>query len=679
MNEEIRDNADISEDSFREDADMPEAEEPDTSDSAAESFTETAAKIAVSGADEEASETGEAKKAEEPDTAGPEHKEETDNAGTGEAESAAADEKPETTSFDGKKREFASLSAAAGKIVAAAGDAGSEAATAAQDVEISAAERAAVLEEKARAAREAAMAGAQAEVDYSVGKGSTVDIYSDTDSAPSETDFASYEEPDGQKPFRETAESGNEQTAQNERISGSYSSIYSDTEGGGTYSPIPEEPESKKRSGLLKKVLAGVLALLMCFAGGYCGSLLQNKVSNVAGNQIEAGENGSGTNSVSISGNVENLDAASVIAEKTMPSVVGISTVSQTLTETIFGLQSGESMGIGTGLIVSEDGYILTNSHVVNDGNAETITVDLYDGTEYSGTILWNDASLDLAIVKIEASGLSAADLGDSDTVNIGDYALAIGNPLGLDFERSVTSGIISGLNRSITVAASPTATTGNTMDGLIQTDASINSGNSGGPLINSHGQIIGINSAKASSAEGLGFAIPINVAIPIIQQIRETGTFESAYLGISGYDLAAVSAGLETDFNTKTGVFVNDIYAGSGAANAGLKPGDVIVAIEGHDVDGMSSLKKQLINYRPGDTVMVTVERDKEEITVDLVLGSASDLTETIPNEQDSQDDQNSEGQGGNENQAPEQQPEAPNGFGPGGLGDLFNDFFGN
>ncbi|MBR2779601.1 MAG: trypsin-like peptidase domain-containing protein [Firmicutes bacterium] len=429
---------------------------------------------------------------------------------------------PESETTDAKPvREFSSLSDAAGKIVAAVDDADNEAASAAQDAEWSAAERAAAEEAQAAEAQAAAanaetagadhvasaaesgafaqegpLAGAKAAaVDYSVAKGSSVDVFS-TETQESEPWSWAFGDDEGTSGEEDVIEEANNK----ERISGSFSSIYSDTEGGGTFSPIPEEPVKSKESGngLLKKILAGVLAVLMCFGGGYAGSVIGNKVSSVAG----GGSAADGTGTVSITDNVDSLNAASVIAEKTMPSVVGISTVSQTLTETIFGLQSGESMGIGTGLIVSEDGYILTNSHVVNDGDAETITVDLYDGTEYSGTILWNDSSLDLAIVKIEASGLVPAELGDSDTVHIGDYALAIGNPLGLDFERSVTSGIISGLNRSITVASSPTATTGNTMDGLIQTDASINSGNSGGPLINSSGQIIGINSAKASSAE---------------------------------------------------------------------------------------------------------------------------------------------------------------------------------
>lgn len=624
-----------------------------------------------------------------------------------EIEAEAADIADTEPIAENKKTEFSSLSAAAGRIMEAVDNAGTEAASAAQDVEVSAAKRAAdnqaeidaAQEETSKASagsgsdrtgaysgyfRDGVMAGAQeAAVDYSVAKGSSIDVFSDSRSgkekwkAQDDAWKAQEEEIFGTRP---SDGASGEYAQPNDRISGSYSSIYSDTEGGGTYSPIPEEPTAKKSGGLLKKILAGVLAVCMCFLGGYGGSVLGNRVSSTAG---DSGSDGSGVNAgaVSISGDVDTLDAASVIAEKMMPSVVGISTVSQTLTETIFGLQSGESMGIGTGLIVSEDGYILTNSHVVNDGDAETITVDLYDGTEYSGTILWNDASLDLAIVKIDASGLTAAELGDSDTVAIGDYALAIGNPLGLDFERSVTSGIISGLNRSITVASSTDSTSGNTMDGLIQTDASINSGNSGGPLINSSGQVIGINSAKASSAEGLGFAIPINVAIPIIEEIMETGTFESAYIGISGYDLAAVAASLETEYNTSTGVYVNEIYVGSGAADAGLQSGDVIVALNGNEVDSMSSLKKQLINYRPGDTVSITVERSGEEITVDVVLGSASDMTETVQNGEGPENGDNPDNgdSNGDDGQMPDQPDDNGYGYNPGGLGDLFNDFFGN
>ena len=554
-------------------------------------------------------------------------------------------------------------------------------------------------------AGESLFAGAQeAAVDYSVAKGASVRINeSGSEGTGLSTEGGSDTAAGSESPEENTqsAQAQSDKTAdpagssedeisfqRRGRVAGSYSSIYSDTEGGGVYNPIPDEPVKKsrkeKKSGekdgnrsLTSRILSAVLTICLGLGSGFGGALLANRMSEtaeeVADTPAAVGENAS---AVSISGDLESLNAASAIAQKTMPSVVGISTVSQTLTETIYGLQSGEAQGIGTGLIVSEDGYILTNSHVVNDGDAETITVDLNDGSEYEGTILWNDQALDLAIVKIEASGLTKAELRDSDTVEIGDYALAIGNPLGLDFERSVTSGIISGLNRSITVASSMTATSGNTMEGLIQTDASINSGNSGGPLINSAGQVIGINSAKASSAEGLGFAIPINTAIPIIQKIKETGTYDAAYIGITGYDLAAVASSLDNaQFSASEGVYIHMVYQGSGAAAAGLQSGDVITALNDKEIEGMSSLKTALVKYSPGDVISITYERNGESNTVDLTLGSASDSTSQEPVESPQEN-------GGQDQQTPEQAPEEQ-GEGRndpyGGLGDLFNGFFGN
>lgn len=392
-----------------------------------------------------------------------------------------------------------------------------------------------------------------------------------------------------------------------------------------------------------KRILAFVLAVILCGGAGFGGGALAVKCFSPSSS--------GGTQTIKIdASDAESLNAASAIAKKVMPSVVGISTVSQTYTQTIFGLQQGTQQGVGTGLIVTEDGYILTNSHVVNDGESQSITVDLYDGTEYQGSVLWNSSDLDLAIVKIDAKGLTAAELGDSDGVEIGDYAVAIGNPLGLNFERSVTQGIISGLDRTITTSDSSTGSQ-NTMEGLLQTDASINSGNSGGPLINSSGQVIGINTAKASSAEGLGFAIPINIAMPIINEIKENGTYEQTYIGISGMNVEAVKAQYQTDFKAESGIYVIQIYTNSPAAKAGLQEGDIITAIDGTKVDDMSALKKELVKYRPGDAVTITYERNKQTATVSVTLAAQSESTQQSlqPAEQNSSDSNGgSNGSGG-------------------------------
>jgi S1-C subfamily serine protease len=259
---------------------------------------------------------------------------------------------------------------------------------------------------------------------------------------------------------------------------------------------------------------------------------------------------------------------------------------------------------------------------VVNDGNTKSLTVSLFDGSDVDGTVLWSDATLDLAVVKVEAPGLVAAELGDSDEVSIGAYAAAIGNPLGLAFERSMSQGIISGLNRSIEVGGGGGSSG---MEGLMQTDATINSGNSGGPLLNSRGQVIGINTAKAASGEGMGFAIPVNVAKPILEQIMERGTFTRAYIGITGIGLEEQTYyspdELMEEFGADTGIYVASVVAGGGAQEAGLREGDVIVRFEGKEVGTMNRLNTLLVAHRPGDQAELTVMRDRKEQTFRVTL----------------------------------------------------------
>ena len=358
---------------------------------------------------------------------------------------------------------------------------------------------------------------------------------------------------------------------------------------------------------------------------------------------IDPGTTAADTISINIS---DDMTIAEAIAAKAMPSVVGISTVA-TQTYSGFGGFGGfwgwgggnggtyDTTMVGTGVIVDESGYILTNSHVVNDGDTKSVTVSLYDGSDVEGTVLWNDSTLDLAVIKIEDTGdLVAADLGDSDTVNIGAYAAAIGNPLGLEFERSMSQGIISGLNRSIQVSDGSKTTT---MEGLMQTDATINSGNSGGPLFNSKGQVIGINTAKASSGEGMGFAIPINVAKPIVEQVKASGNYERPYIGISGISLQEQqqysSDALKEQFGTDKGIYVASVSANGGAAAAGLQQGDVILKVNGVEVGTMNKLNQELVKSAIGDTVTLTVMRDKAEQEFEVVLGGVAIFDETENN----------------------------------------------
>lgn len=298
------------------------------------------------------------------------------------------------------------------------------------------------------------------------------------------------------------------------------------------------------------------------------------------------------------------------VTDKAMPSVVGITTTTID-TNNIFAIPQ-QSQGVGTGFIVDSKGYILTNSHVVSDGKASDVNVLFNDGSTSNGKVLWNDPTIDLAIVKVDKTGLPLADLGNSDSVRTGDLAVAIGNPLGLEFQKSVTQGIISGLDRSIQTEQS-------NMTGLIQTDASINPGNSGGPLLNDKGEVIGINTAKASGAEGLGFAIPINTAKPIVEQIIKDGKFEKVTLGIKGIDVKTFETTTGTDLAADEGVYIAEVVANTPAQKSGIQAGDVITKVGDTKITSMSDLNKALYKFSVGDKAKVEVNRGGKNITIDV------------------------------------------------------------
>lgn len=312
--------------------------------------------------------------------------------------------------------------------------------------------------------------------------------------------------------------------------------------------------------------------------------------------------NGQNGNNITINP-TDDMNIAEAVAEKTMSSVVGIKTTQ--ITEGFWSNQAVQ--GIGSGVVVSSDGYILTNSHVISDGDVEEIEVMFLDGSEKEGQVIWNDQSIDLAVVKVEAEGLDSAELGDSDSINIGQKAIAIGNPLGLEFERTVTSGIISGLDRSLEINEFTK------MEGLIQTDASINQGNSGGPLLNAEGQVIGINTLKISDGEGLGFALPINMAKPIVEEIINTGDFKEVYIGIEGIDAVRYQKLTGIDLGVESGVLIASVAENSPAERAGLEVEDIIVSIDGDGLNNFQALKKRLYEYKPGSEIRVGVVRDGE------------------------------------------------------------------
>jgi len=292
---------------------------------------------------------------------------------------------------------------------------------------------------------------------------------------------------------------------------------------------------------------------------------------------------------------------AEVVAASASPGVVGIS-VQRADNGSLFDGNAAEKWGLGSGVIVSKDGYIVTNHHVAG-GRNKRIIVSLADGRNVDGTTLWSDPVLDLAIVKINADNLTPVPLGDATKLKVGEPAIAIGNPFGLQFQRSVTSGVISGLNRTIQVEVNGAP---NYMEDLIQTDAGINPGNSGGPLLNSRGEVVGINTIKVSTAEAIGFAIPINVAVPIISHYVDDGEFVEPYMGLFAYDKEVIPF-VEQSFNLDKGIYVADVDKKGPAHKAGIKEGCIITQADGIEINTMMQLRCYIYSKKPGDVINVT------------------------------------------------------------------------
>ncbi len=270
---------------------------------------------------------------------------------------------------------------------------------------------------------------------------------------------------------------------------------------------------------------------------------------------------------------------------------------------------------------MSEDGYILTNNHIVNSNSnsyyyevskASKVTVYLYnDETPYEAKIIGTDEQTDLAVIKIEKTGLTAAELGDSDLVKVGEFSMAIGNPLGM--QSSVTGGIISAVNREVTDSDGKTYT-------LIQTDAAINAGNSGGALVNSEGKVIGVNTLKLSGTgiEGMGFAIPINSTLNIYEQLVQYNKVKRPYIGITGLDLDEKTA----EYNKLAiGIYVKAIDDFSSAEKAGIKPGDVIIEADGKKITTMNELNEIKNAHKIGDEMTLKVNRNGNEVSITLTL----------------------------------------------------------
>jgi len=301
-------------------------------------------------------------------------------------------------------------------------------------------------------------------------------------------------------------------------------------------------------------------------------------------------------------------------AQQVIPSVVGISTI-RTIKETPFE-EATTIEGVGSGVVVHSDGYILTNDHVV-DGSTHNITVVIEDGSEFAGEVLWSDPILDLAVVKVDSEDLPAVTLGDSESLVVGEPAIAIGTPLGLQFQHTVTSGIISALNRTVEI---PTERGENVMEDLIQTDASINPGNSGGPLINIVGEVVGINTVKVTSAEGMGFAIPIDVAKPIIDHFIEEGFFVTPYIGVIGFDRETAKFYKKAGA-VEEGVYVAYVDANGPAFKGGIRTGDIITKIGDTKISKMLDLRKAIYSNKVNDKIAVEVFKNGKIHTFNITL----------------------------------------------------------
>lgn len=362
--------------------------------------------------------------------------------------------------------------------------------------------------------------------------------------------------------------------------------------------PQKKKKERRKHSNFKAIVATGLICSLV---GGGIGGV-------VGANSVDVSSSGSGA-SVQLVGNSGEISPVIAIAQKVTPAIVGVKTYG---TYNYWGQQiTNQELGSGSGIIFREDGYIVTNYHVIE--NATSVTVTLNDGTEYDARIVGSDSSSDLAVLKVEASGLPTAEFGDSDELQIGELVVAIGNPLG--YENTVTDGIVSGLNRQLTNYT-------DTMT-LIQTNAAINSGNSGGALVNSKGEVVGINSAKlvASNAEGMGFALSINEVKPILEELISKGHVSRPYLGVTVNSNYQVDEDTAEKYEIPMGIQIADVVKGGPADKAGLRAGDIIYKVDDTLIQSFEDLSDIIDNSQVGDQLRVLANRNGEKITANVTL----------------------------------------------------------
>ena len=412
--------------------------------------------------------------------------------------------------------------------------------------------------------------------------------------------------------------------SQNPSQNNGYASSFSGGNGsnggynGYSYASAPQQPpkHEKKKNKVLLRVLAGVGVVALGFGGGLGGAIAASR-AGLTGNQVVVQEiqRDTSTDATSTGSTDGSAMTMQQIASVASPSVVAITTEQMSSSQTWFGGYYVQS-GAGSGIIISQDGYILTCAHVVSGATSVKVQLNGSDET-YDATIVGEDSTSDIAVLKIEATGLIPAVIGDSDKLAVGETTVAVGNPLGT-LSNTVTQGIVSALNRQVTVEDNDMT--------LIQTDTSISPGNSGGGLFNANGELIGVVNAKSSysEAEGIGFAIPINTAMDIAQQLIENGAVARPVLGVSILDISDASAAQQYGVSAM-GVYVADVTKGGGAEAAGVQRGDRIIAVDDTAVSSTSTVKSYLAGKEVGDTVSLQVERDGKVLTLNVTLGSSA------------------------------------------------------
>ena len=390
---------------------------------------------------------------------------------------------------------------------------------------------------------------------------------------------------------------------------------------------IDNKPKKKSNFGrnVVIPFFSGVVGCAVVLGTCFGIPSIRNEIMGTGASNLSNSSSGSQSSGYVDQVSLSNYsDTAVYAANKILPSIVGIQ-IEYNVTSmfSIFGgNQTSTATATGSGIIISDDGYILTNNHVVSSSEAEAyyqvseatkITVSLFnDDKQYEAKIVGTDAETDLAVIKIDATGLTKAEFADSDSIKVGEFAMAVGSPLGL--QSTITCGVVSAVNREVTDTDGKTYT-------LIQTDAAINAGNSGGALVNSEGKVIGVNTLKltGSDVEGMGFAIPINSTTDITSQLIQYSKVRRPYIGVTGMDLNAETAEKN---NLVEGIYVKDVETFSAAEKGGIKIGDVIIKADGKDVKTMDELNEIKNSHNIGDEMTITVNRNGEQKDLTITLG---------------------------------------------------------